>query len=862
MDKLPVPRVPIKRPPSRLPRSPQILLWAALPVLWLTALPCSRAEDLPLPALSGPEWPLYQGDSGFAGVSPDAAIKPPFRLAWSYRLDGDASGDAGAGVTVGGGLVYVNVLNTRSLLALTADTGQLRWSYSASYLGYRTVPSYAQGRLFLWERGEPQKPRVLALDAATGKVLWSYALKPDHGTNVRAGLPVAGGMVYCSEGGAEPRVTALDVKSGQPVWSVSLGSQDGNEISPPSVANGRVFVATRTAANRRGEAAAQAGAVVALAANSGKELWRQQAYRPSVRPIFTDGRVLGVSFFDKAARMYEFRLLQADKGQTLWTFAKKFSVYNPPAATIGKDVILIKPYGGSFYVVDRKTGRQRAHFKDRTNSGCGTPVLAGGYAYVGTGVFAGDLEAIKTFQWVDAPRTNGRCAALHVVDVKTGKSVWFRGAGNTVCGDPALAYGRLYFTSRDGRVYCFVPVPADKAAAPAALDQAAPADPRRLQALLAETSAQPPAPGTTWPMFGGNAERTGTDLPAMKLPLQPAWKVRLGDRIGCSAAIATNKVFIGSDAGSLVALEAEHGTKLWEFSTGAPIRCSPAVAGGFVYCGSDNGRFYAIASDSGREKWRFLCGGAVQASPAIVGDVVIFAANDHHVYALDRRTGAKLWTARLEDFLIQAAPVVCGGQVFVGQWHDWVCALDVHTGRRQWRTFIPISIEALACYRNKLYVRAPNYLVEIDPQTGKRLRLCQVPYGYGGVAFLGNCAFLSGVRSQYGSPGREVIDLSQPGVPLRPKIPTLEDARLLRATALKGAADLAAMTAPLALGKTLCYASREGRLFIVAPDGTRLWTADLGGTCHSAPAAILGLLVVGCDDGCVYGFRSQTPPDR
>jgi hypothetical protein len=74
------------------------------------------------------EWPLYQGGPGFTGVSPDASVNPPFKLLWTHRMDGDASGDAGAGVTVGGGLVYVmNVLDTRSLLALDADTGRLQW---------------------------------------------------------------------------------------------------------------------------------------------------------------------------------------------------------------------------------------------------------------------------------------------------------------------------------------------------------------------------------------------------------------------------------------------------------------------------------------------------------------------------------------------------------------------------------------------------------------------------------------------------------------------------------------------------------------------------------------------------------------
>src|SRR5262249_48632661 len=86
-----------------------------------TLLPCIVAAVVtgqgdPRPRLSGPEWPAYKGDAGLSGVSADDSIRPPFKLVWSYRLDGDASSDAGAGVTVAGGKVFVNVSNTRSIL--------------------------------------------------------------------------------------------------------------------------------------------------------------------------------------------------------------------------------------------------------------------------------------------------------------------------------------------------------------------------------------------------------------------------------------------------------------------------------------------------------------------------------------------------------------------------------------------------------------------------------------------------------------------------------------------------------------------------------------------------------------------------
>src|SRR6476646_4200436 len=132
-------------------------------------IPCvAAALALAQPAaeapLSGPEWPAYKGNAGLTGLSRDDRIRPPFKLVWSYRLDGDASSDAGAGVTVAGGKVFVNVHNTRSILALDAATGRFAWEYAGASIGYLTVPTFADGRLFLWLR-QRKKAAVVVLDA-------------------------------------------------------------------------------------------------------------------------------------------------------------------------------------------------------------------------------------------------------------------------------------------------------------------------------------------------------------------------------------------------------------------------------------------------------------------------------------------------------------------------------------------------------------------------------------------------------------------------------------------------------------------------------------------------------------------------
>ena len=77
------------------------------------------------------EWPQIKGNSGFTGLSTDNSVKPPLKLLWSYRLDGDASGDAGSGVIVAGGKVFVCVASTHSVVALDAHSGRFCWEGEA-----------------------------------------------------------------------------------------------------------------------------------------------------------------------------------------------------------------------------------------------------------------------------------------------------------------------------------------------------------------------------------------------------------------------------------------------------------------------------------------------------------------------------------------------------------------------------------------------------------------------------------------------------------------------------------------------------------------------------------------------------------
>jgi outer membrane protein assembly factor BamB len=309
---------------------------------------------------------------------------------------------------------------------------------------------------------------------------------------------------------------------------------------------------------------------------------------------------------------------------------------------------------------------------------------------------------------------------------------------------------------------------------------------------------------------------------------------------------------VGSNDGSLYAIDGAGGKQVWSRKTGAPVRCAPAMAGGAVYAGSDNGFMYALDASTGGEKWKFKCGGPVRGAPAIVGGVLLFGANDHNVYALDRRTGKKLWSFRTRYYRHHAAPVIHGDSVYVLPGIDYVHAVDIATGREKWKSFCCKTGEALVWHRDKLWAHGW-CLAELDAGSGRVTRFVnQPPYGYNRVTFLGNIMYATG------NGGTRAYDLGDPGKQASlgeysaGRIPSKKSK-----TKFRGSTYASPAGSPLPLGDKLCFTTKKGEIVLAGPDGSALWTAELGATCHASPAAGEGLLVVGDDKGTVHCFRER-----
>ena len=175
----------------------------------------------------------------------------------------------------------------------------------------------------------------------------------------------------------------------------------------------------------------------------------------------------------------------------------------------------------------------------------------------------------------------------------------------------------------------------------------------------------------------------------------------------------------GLDAGNAASLELQ-----WAFAYPNAIqaRSQPTVAGGTVFVGSQNGTVYALDAKTGCLRWTFRASAEVR-TPVVLSRWDTEDANTQprayfgdilaRAYALDARTGELLWRTKVDDHpnaTITGAPVLLDDRLFVPvsslevlraidpsysccTFRSSLVALDATNGSMGWKTYT-IATEA------------------------------------------------------------------------------------------------------------------------------------------------------------------------
>jgi outer membrane protein assembly factor BamB len=207
--------------------------------------------------------------------------------------------------------------------------------------------------------------------------------------------------------------------------------------------------------------------------------------------------------------------------------------------------------------------------------------------------------------------------------------------------------------------------------------------------------------------FRGDAQHMGVYAPdGPQGPAFVKWRFRTGNKVRSTPAVCGGTVFVGSNDGSLYALDEASGTQRWAFKTGGEVSSSPAVADGLVYFQSADGKFYAIDAKTGKQRWSFGIGEDLPfrngvtpveagppgyglwdfflSSPVVDDGTVYFGGGDGKLYALDARSGKQLWNFATAG-RVRSTPAVAGGTVYFGSMDGNFFALDRKTGELKWK---------------------------------------------------------------------------------------------------------------------------------------------------------------------------------
>ncbi|MBN2271938.1 MAG: PQQ-like beta-propeller repeat protein [Sedimentisphaerales bacterium] len=194
----------------------------------------------------------------------------------------------------------------------------------------------------------------------------------------------------------------------------------------------------------------------------------------------------------------------------------------------------------------------------------------------------------------------------------------------------------------------------------------------------------------SWPMLGHDAGRSGATATEVRPPFERKWYRLFGDEglmTGVQPVVAEGKVFVGTMAGRLYAIDSESGEDAWTYKTGGAILHTCAVAGGKVFFGNTEGRVYAVGISDGKPSWSFQTGVAVWNSPLVHKGVVIVGGRDGKAYAIDAQSGGLRWAADTGGAVLSSPAMdIRAGRVYIASEDMRVYAFDSGSGRLLWRS--------------------------------------------------------------------------------------------------------------------------------------------------------------------------------
>lgn len=187
----------------------------------------------------------------------------------------------------------------------------------------------------------------------------------------------------------------------------------------------------------------------------------------------------------------------------------------------------------------------------------------------------------------------------------------------------------------------------------------------------------------SFPVAAGVANCGPSDEPRYACP---QWITPVDGTHSSSPVLSDDQAtaYVGTDAGTLYALDTATGAIRWSLPVGSPVAQSPALAYGTLFVPTASGALVALDAATGSRQWSTAATSALSAQPAVAGGVVVTGAADGTVAAYDAAgcgatTCSSLWSATTGS-RITGAPAISLGKVFVGTQDGHLIAYGLPAG--------------------------------------------------------------------------------------------------------------------------------------------------------------------------------------
>ncbi|MDD5674506.1 MAG: PQQ-binding-like beta-propeller repeat protein [Chitinivibrionales bacterium] len=257
---------------------------------------------------------------------------------------------------------------------------------------------------------------------------------------------------------------------------------------------------------------------------------------------------------------------------------------------------------------------------------------------------------------------------------------------------------------------------------------------------LAALIAPNPADCADWPMFRGDAQRTGYSTETVGYPQkEPFWKINIQHcEFVSSPSIANGVLYIGGHDSCIYALNAQNGEIIWVKKTGAWVESSPLITDGKVVVGGFDNAIHILDLKKGDETTRIVTNGiqisspgilpngslvsgwgypnqgmlavvngtrlakrssntlswtvpflqTSYSSPAILGQLAVIGANDGIFYGVDAKEGKTIWTVKTNGGVFLSTPAIQGRAAYFapGETDPGVYAVNLTDGNILWNS--------------------------------------------------------------------------------------------------------------------------------------------------------------------------------